>query len=177
EPFSLIRAPWPEPVGIAGAEAARAEIEWLIRLVSEVRAIRAEMHVPPATEISILLRDASPETLARTQTWIEAIRRLARASDLRPLTGEMPKGSAQVLVGEATFVIPLAGVIDLDAERGRLEKEIAKTEQEAGKIEKKLGNRDFVSRAPEQVVEENRERLQGARQEIARLRVALSRIE
>ncbi|MBN9563354.1 MAG: valine--tRNA ligase [Alphaproteobacteria bacterium] len=174
---SLIGAPWPEPVAVPGAEEARAELDWVVRLIGEVRTVRSEMNVPPATLTPILLRDARPETLARGERWIEAIRRMARASEFGPLSGEMPKGAAQAVLDEATIVLPLAGVIDLDAERARLGRERVKAEQEAGKIGKKLDNADFVRRAPAEVVEENRERLQSARDEIARLDAALRRID
>jgi valyl-tRNA synthetase len=73
-------------------------------------------------------------------------------------------------------MLPLAGVIDLAAERARLAKERGKAEGEARKVEAKLGNADFIARAPEEVVEENRERLQAARAEMARLDAALARI-
>jgi valyl-tRNA synthetase len=173
---SLIRAPWPEPVSVPDADAARAELDWVVRLIGEVRTVRSEMNVPPATLTPILLRDARPETLARGERWIEAIRRMARASEFGPLSAEMPKGAAQAVLDEATIVLPLAGVIDLDAERARLGRERVKAEQETEKIAKKLDNADFVRRAPEEVVEENRERLQAARDEIARLDAALRRI-
>jgi valyl-tRNA synthetase len=88
----------------------------------------------------------------------------------------MPKGSAQTVLAEATIVIPLAGLIDVDAERNRLEKDAGKVRQEADKIRRKLANTDFVRRAPEDVVEENRERLASAEAEIARLDAALSRL-
>jgi valyl-tRNA synthetase len=107
---------------------------------------------------------------------MEAIGRMARASAFEALVGEVPAGSAQAVVGEATVVIPLAGVIDLGAERARLAKERAKVADEAQKIAKKLGNADFVARAKEEVVEENRERLAAAEAEIARLDSALRRI-
>jgi valyl-tRNA synthetase len=174
---SLIGAPWPEPAAVPGSEAARAELDWVARLIGEVRTVRSEMNVPPATLTPILLRDARPETLARGERWIEAIRRMARASDFGPLAGEMPKGAAQAVLDEATIVLPLAGVIDLGAERTRLARERVKAEQEAGKIEKKLDNADFVRRAPADVVDENRDRLQAARDEIARLDAALRRID
>ena len=134
------------------------------------------MNVPTATLTPILLRDATPETLARAGTWLDAIRRLARVSEVKPLTGEMARGSAQVVVDEATLILPLADVIDVAAERARLSRERAKAEQEAEKIAKKLDNAEFVSRAPAEVVEENRQRLQAARDEIARLSAALERI-
>ncbi len=175
-PFSLIRAPWPVPAAVADAGNARAELDWVVRLVGEVRAVRSEMNIPPGTLAPVLLRDASCETLARAQRWDEAIRRLARASVVQPLAGEMPKGSAQAVVDEATVIIPLAGLIDIKAERARLLKERAKAEQEAAKLEQKLANPDFVRRAPEEVVEENRERLAVLRSEIARLEAALNRV-
>jgi valyl-tRNA synthetase len=174
---SLIRAPWPEPSGVTGADAARAELDWVVRLISEVRTVRAEMNVPPSALAPILLRDASSETLARGARWIEPIRRMARATDFGPLTGTLPRGAVQAVLDEATIVLPLAGLIDLDAERARLAKDRARAVQDADRIAKKLGNADFVARAPEDVVEENRERLQAARDEAARLDAALARLE
>ena len=158
------------------AAAARDELDWVVRLISEVRSVRTEMNVPPGTLTPILLRDAAPETLGRGQRWMDAIRRLARASELKPLTGEMPKGSAQLVLDEATVVLPLADVIDIGAERTRLARERDKTAGEMRKIVQKLDNADFVRRAPEEVVEENRERLTAAQAEIARLEAALGRI-
>ncbi len=159
EPCSLIRTPWPEPVGVTDAAAARVELDWVVRLISEVRSVRTEMNVPPGTLTPILLRDAAPETLARGQRWMEAIRRLARASELSALVGEMPKGAAQLVLDEATVVLPLADAIDIGTERARLTRERDKATGEARKIAQKLDNADFVRRAPEEVVEENRDRL------------------
>jgi valyl-tRNA synthetase len=177
EPYSLIRTAWPEAVAVSDAGVARAELDWVVRLISEVRSVRTEMNVPPGTLTPILLRDASSETLIRGQRWMEAIRRLARASELRGLDGPMPKGAAQVVLDEATVVLPLADVIDVGAERARLGKERDKAAGEARKVAQKLDNADFVRRAPEEVVEENRERLAAMQADIARLEAALQRIE
>jgi len=177
EPFSLIRASWPEPVNVADATAARAELDWVVRLISEVRSVRTEMNVPPGTLTPILLRDAAPRTLVLAQQWIDAIRRLARVSEVRPLVGEMPKGSVQLMLNETTVVLPLADAIDLGTERTRLTRERDKATGEARKIGQKLDNADFVRRAPEEVVEENRERLAAIQTDIARLEAALQRIE
>jgi valyl-tRNA synthetase len=175
-PCSLIRAPWPTTVAVTEAAAARQELDWVVRLISEVRAVRAEMNVPPGTPAPILLREAAPETMARAGRWIDAIRRLARATAVKLLVGEMPKGSAQVVLDEATVILPLAEVIDLAVERVRLAKERDKAAGEARKLAEKLENVDFVRRAPEEVVDENRERLATAQAEIARLEAALRRI-
>ena len=175
--FSLIRAAWPQPVAVPGAEEARAELDWLVSLISTVRGVRAEMNVPPSVTVPLLLQGASAETLARGARWIEAIRRLARATEFRALQeGEVPKGVAQVVVGEATVLLPLAEAIDLSAERARLVKERDKAQTEADKVEAKLANADFVARAKPEVVEENRERLAAAQAEVARLEAALARI-
>ena len=173
---SLIRTAWPLPSPVADAAAARNELDWVVRLVGEVRAVRAEMNVPPSALAPVLLRDARPETLARAAAWSEAIRRMARASEIGALEGAMPTGSAQAVVDEATVVIPLAGLIDLDAERRRLEKDRAKALAEAEKVSRKLENADFVARAKAEVVEENRERLAGFEREAARLQAAIERI-
>ncbi len=177
EPYSL------DPDGVAGASGgsgcrcgAVVELDWVVRLISDVRSVRTEMNVPPGTLTPILLRDASGETLARGQRWTEAIRRLARASELRRLDGAMPKGAAQVVLDEATVVLPLADVIDVGAERARLGKERDKAAGEARKVAQKLDNADFVRRAPEEVVEENRERLAAMQADIARLEAALQRL-
>jgi valyl-tRNA synthetase len=88
----------------------------------------------------------------------------------------MPPGSAQAVVDEATVVIPLAGIIDLEAERARLDKDRTKALGEAQKVQRKLENADFVRRAPPEVVEESRERLHSFEQEAARLEAAIARI-
>jgi valyl-tRNA synthetase len=175
-PNSLIRAAWPEPFAVPGAAEARAELDWVVRLIGEVRTVRAEMNVPPATLAPVLLKDAKPATLARAGRWLEAIGRMARAAEVAPLVGEVPHGAAQTVVDEATVVLPLAGLIDLVAERTRLERERARAADEAQKVARKLANAEFVARAPEDVVEENRERLAAAEAEAARLAAALRRI-
>ena len=88
EPCSLIRAAWPEPVTVPQAEAARSELDWVVRLITEVRTVRSEMGVPQSVTIAGLwLNEAAPATLARAERWQDAIRRLARASEIAPLTG------------------------------------------------------------------------------------------
>jgi valyl-tRNA synthetase len=173
---SLIRAAWPETVAVDGAAEARAELDWVVRLVSEVRTVRSEMNVAPSVTVPLLLSGASGESLDRAARWSDAIRRLGRATEIRELAGDPPKGAVQAVVGEATIMLPLADVIDLAAERARLAKERARVAGEAQKIEAKLGNETFVSRAPEEVVEENRERLAAAQVEMARLDAAMARI-
>ncbi|MDD2795298.1 valine--tRNA ligase [Acidocella sp.] len=174
--YSLINAPWPEPVGVHEPEAARAQVQWVVDLISQVRTVRSEMNVPPSVKSPVLLHDAAPETLARGDEWFEAISRMARASAFGPLAGGVPHGAAQAVLGEATIVLPLAGIIDLAAERARLTATRAKASAELQKVEQKLANADFVSRAPETILEEHRERQESFAAEVARLDAALQRI-
>jgi valyl-tRNA synthetase len=176
EPCSLIGTEWPSPVSVPGAEQARVELDWVVRLITLVRSVRAEMNVPPSKPSPVLLQGASAEAMGRADRWMEAIRRLARASDVSALVGDMPTGSAQAVLDEATIVLPLEGLIDIAVERARLIKERDKLVVDAKKTEQKLANADFVSRAPEEVVAENRERLEAARSEIARLQAAIDRL-
>ena len=173
---SLIVAPWPEAARLSGADEVARELDWVTRFIGEIRAIRAEMNVPPSKVTPVLLRDASAATVARADAWSEAIGRMARVSRVSVLDGEVPAEVAQVVVDEATLILPLAGVIDLAAERARLHKERARALDEAAKVERKLGNADFVARARPEVVDEHRDRLSAFRQEMARLDAALRRI-
>jgi len=175
--YSLIRAEWPTPFAVPGAAEARAELDWVVRLIGEVRAVRAEMNVPPSVLGPILLKDASAETLERGARWMEPIGRMSRASSFGPLDGEIEKGSAVAVLDEATIVLPLAGLIDLAAEAVRLRKDLGKAGKEVEAADKKLSNADFVARAKEEVVDEIRERLAAAQADVARLQAALARIE
>jgi valyl-tRNA synthetase len=100
---------------------------------------------------------------------------MARLSEVT-YGSDVPQGSAQIVIGETTFVLPLKGIIDLDAERVRLKREIAKEEVEIGKIDKKLGNEQFVAKAPPEVIEEQRERRADAVARLERLKAALARL-
>ncbi|WP_343717233.1 valine--tRNA ligase, partial [Inquilinus sp.] len=173
---TLVTQPWPDyPAGLVDPQAA-AEMDWVIRLISAVRTIRSEMNVPPAAELPATLRGASPETLRRLDTHGALIRRLARLATIEASEAEPAKGSAQAVIDEATLVLPLAGIIDLDKERARLTKEIEKNASEVEKIDRKLGNAQFLEKAPDEVVEEQRERRAEAQAAIERLREALARV-
>ncbi len=174
--FSLIKEAWPQGGFDAEQVALTSEVDWLIELISEIRSVRSEMNVPPSVKSPVLLQDASPETLARAERNFEAISRMARASEIGPLVGAVPKNVAQTVLGEATILLPLEGLIDLDAEAKRLTVTLAKAQSELEKVRAKLGNVDFTSRAPETVLEEHREREQAFATEVSRLSAALQRI-
>ena len=175
-PCTLIRAPWPTAMALPDAEAPRSELDWLVRMVGAVRMVRSEMNVPPSALAPILLAGASDITLDRATAWSGVIARMARASSVAALEGAFPPGSAQVVVDEATIVIVLEGLIDLDAERARLARERDRALAEADKAAKKLGNADFVARAKPEVVEEIRDRVKSFTAEANRLDAAAARI-
>ncbi len=170
----LALAQWPTLEGLANP-AAEAEVGWVVDLISEIRSVRAEMSVPGAALIPLVLVNAAPEVQARAGAWRETLMRLARLSDIS-LADSAPKGSAQMIVRGSLCVLPLEGIIDLKAEEARLEKEIVRLEGEAARAQAKLGNADFVARAPEEVIEENRERLADALAQIEKLKAALARL-
>ena len=172
----LIQARLPELSPDLVDPAAEAEIGWLIRLVSEVRALRAEMNLPAAAKLELVLSGASEATRHRLQRHEEAIRRLARLERVEAAAGEPPRGSAQFVLGEATAALPLEGLIDLAAERQRLGREVERLGQEIEKLERKLGDQNFLAKAPAEVVEENQDRLAEARDLQARLSAARERL-
>ena len=170
----LALEPWPRLEGLENA-AAEAEIGWVIELVSEVRSVRSEMNVPAGALIPLVLVSADEAVAARAKNWDETLRRLARLSEIS-LSAEPPESSVQLIARGSAAALPLKGVIDFDAEKLRLAKEIGRLEADAKKIEAKLGNADFVAKAPDEVVEENRERLDEARGRAQRLAAALKRL-
>jgi valyl-tRNA synthetase len=176
KPGSLIAAPWPESASLFEPESAVQEVGWVVNLISQVRTVRSEMNVPPSLKSPLYLKDASDLSLARGAKWFEAIGRMARASEIGPLNGAIEPGSAQAVLGEATIILPLAGIIDLDAERKRLTAAREKAAAELAKVEAKLANADFVKRAPEDILAEHEDRKQNFVGEVARLDAALARI-
>ena len=173
---SLVRAAWPHTVAVHEPEAARAELDWVVRFITGVRTVRAEMNVPPSVLCPVLLRDAHPATLSRAQAWADVARRMGRMSEIGVAPETVPPGSAQLVLDEATLVLPLAGIIDLGAERTRLARDRARALEEADKVARKLANADFVTRAKPEVVAENRAREQAALADAARLAAALQRL-
>jgi valyl-tRNA synthetase len=170
----LVLSAWPEYTGREQPEA-EAEIGLVVDIVSEVRSVRAEMNVPAGAQIPLVLVAANDDLRARVMKWDDTIRRLARLSSIS-FADVPPPESAQMIVRGTTVALPLAGVIDIGAEKARLAKEIGKEEGEVKKVDAKLNNPAFVAKAPEEVVEENRERRDEALSRIAKMKAALERL-
>ena len=134
------------------------------------------MNVPAGAVLPLKVREASAETRARLERYAALIQRLARIGEIDANAGAVPQGSVQIVLGEATFALPLADIIDFAAERTRLQKEIGKLDGEIGKIDGKLNNAAFVARAPAEVVDEQRERREEALATKQRLGRALQQL-
>lgn len=171
----LMLSEWPMLKGLE-SEDASAEMDWVVRLITAVRAVRSEMNVEPKSQLTLLLNGASAETLARLETHQGLIHRMARIEVSGPLEGDVEKGSVQVVLDEATLVLPMSGIIDVAAENARLEKEIGKLTPEIIKYEKKLSNQGFLAKAPPAVVAEQTERLEALKSERAKVEEAVKKL-
>ncbi|MEX0341973.1 MAG: class I tRNA ligase family protein, partial [Erythrobacter sp.] len=172
--YPLITAQWPDPQAAVDAEA-KAEIDWLIALTSATRTAKNELGIAPGAKLQAFCASPSPLAQSVVEANAGAIERLAR---LTPVTfGEAPSGAAmQIAAGEDEFVIPLEGVIDIEAEKARLEKALAASAKEAKSLEGRLGNANFVERAKPEAVEKARADHAHHVAEVARLEAALARL-
>jgi len=172
----LMTAPWPDlPASLIDA-AADAEIGLIVETITEGRSVRQELNVPPSARPPLLVIEASDAQRAVLTAAAPLVGQLLRVAEIQ-FVEAAPEGSIPFVVEGASFALPVAGFIDLAAERGRLSKEVAGHSGEIEKLARKLGNPDFVARAPEEVVEENRERLAEAEAAKAKLEAALARLE
>jgi valyl-tRNA synthetase len=161
----LALSAWPAHAGLDDTRAEN-EIGWVVDLVTAIRSVRAEMNVN--AQFPLVLAGASAESRARAERWSEFVQRLARIGDIS-FAETPPAGSVQLLVRGEIAALPLKGVIDLDAERRRLQKELARAEADIKRVDGKLANEKFVANAPDEVVEEEktkREEAQARRQKI-----------
>ncbi|HEX2668787.1 MAG TPA: valine--tRNA ligase [Gammaproteobacteria bacterium] len=172
---SVMIQPYPRPSDFKRDETAEQELRWIQEFILGLRRIRAEMDIAPGKLIPVLLQDASKSDRERAERYQPLLTFIARLENIGLLTGEAPP-SATALLGEMKILVPMAGLIDMGAERARLAKEIARVEGEIGKCQTKLGKPDFVDNAPPAVVEKERQRLkefetavQGLKEQLKRL--------
>jgi len=169
----LALARWPSFESL-GDDKAEAEIGWVIDLITAIRSMRAEMNLN--AQIPLVLAGASNKTQDRAARWAEFIKRLARVSEISSAAGA-PPGSVQLLVRGEVAALPLKGVIDLAAERARLTKEMQKADADIKRVDAKLSNEKFVANAPEDIVEEEKEKREEAVARKAKLAEALERLK
>ena len=171
----LALGPWPTS-DFAIDKAAEAEIGWIVELVSEIRSVRSEIGVPAGAQLTMTLVQASPTIARIAESWGDTIKRLARVAAIE-FADVAPSGSLPIVVRDALAALPLAGVVDVAAEKARLDKEIARERQEIAKVDAKLANPDFVSRAPEDIIAEHQERRETSLSRIAKMEAARARMD
>ena len=150
-------------------------MEWVVEAISALRALRAEMNVPPAARIPLLLKDAEPLAAERIERHREHFMRLARVDEFEPVA-TVPAGGIQAIVDGATLILRLGDVVDLAGEKARLGKEIGRLDAELAKIAAKLANPGFLAKAKAEVVEEQREREADVIRDRDRLKAAYDRL-
>jgi valyl-tRNA synthetase len=156
--------------------AAEAEIGWVVDLVTAIRSVRAEMNIAPATLTPLVLSGASAETKARAQRWNDVVKRMARLAEIS-FADSAPQGAVQLLVRGEVASLPLKGLIDLSAEQARLDKELGKADADIRRVDAKLSNEKFVANAPEEIVEEEKEKREAAIARKTKLLEALDRLK
>ena len=172
----LIRAPWPDDPDALADAAAAAEMNWVVKLISAVRSVRAQYNVEPGKLLAASLSHASPAAKARAAAHRELILRLGRLDRLDTAGGPAGKGAIETVIDDATVALFVAAAIDKQAELKRLGKELERLAGDAGKMKAKLGNEGFLAKAPPEVVDELRERLAEAETSQARLTEARDRL-
>ncbi len=173
-PYELIIAKWPDPEA-AVDPAAKAEMDWLVQLVSEIRSARTELNVPPSAKLHLFAPDASEESAVRLDRQYATVSRLARLESIQ-LSSFTGTGAAQIVVDQATFALPLEGVIDLAAEKSRLSKAAEAAEKDRDGLAARLANPAFAERAKPEAVEKARADHDAKSAEAERLRAALERL-
>ena len=133
--------------------AAASEIDWLIRVVVAIRSARSDLNVPAGGKFAVKVQGADATTLDKVSRHNNQLVRQANLESIEPLQGDLPKGAAQIVVDEVTYVLPLEGLIDISAETARLQKAIEKAEAAIAKVDKQLSNENFVSKAPAEAIE------------------------
>jgi len=156
--------------------SAEAEIGWVIDLIAEIRSVRAEMNVTPSTLMPLILVGAPAETRARAERWSEVVKRLARLADIS-FADSAPDGAVQLLVRGEVAALPLKGLIDVAAEQARLDKELAKADADIKRVDAKLNNEKFIANAPEEIVEEEKDKREAAAARKEKILEALQRLK
>lgn len=173
---ALINTPWPTLDHLNNAEASD-ELNYIIGLVSSIRALRNDVNVPVGARVDVYMQSASEKHLSFVETHKGSLLQMARLNDIRALEGDIPAGSVQGVVEGATLIVPVAEHMDLEKELERLATEKDKLEKAISQIEKKLSNENFVSRAPEHVVQEQHRRKEEAAEKVEKLAVAIDRLK
>jgi valyl-tRNA synthetase len=169
--------PYPQPESAKLDNQALQEIEWVKQFILGVRRIRAEMDIAPGKALPVLLQNGSAEDQRKINDYNSLLTRLARLETITWLnTHTTAPEAAMALVGELRILIPLAGLIDKDAELKRLQKEMGKLHQELEKCQTKLNNPNFLTRAPQEIIDKEQQRIAEMNASLQQLNAQAERI-
>ena len=171
----LVHADWPTYGSDIADKEADAEMGWVIGLIEDVRSARAQLRVPAGAKLPLVELSLDAASRGRMERNRDLIARLARVSEFETAEAA-PKGAVTLPVEGGAFCLPLEGVIDVAEEKARLEKAMGKLQKEMGGLKGKLSNEKFLANAPEEVVDEQRGRLDAAKDEAEKLNAALERL-
>ena len=164
----LIASDWPE-YRLPARPEAEADMDWLLKTISEIRSVRKDRNVPAGAKIPLLVKEPSPDIQRRLKDYAEIIQRMARIENIE-VALQTPHGSIQIVVDETILILLLAGFIDVEKEKKNIEREIEKVEEDMAKIDKQLSNERFVANAPPEIVAEQRQRQEELEMRLKKLR-------
>jgi valyl-tRNA synthetase len=175
---TIMLAAYPEAQDALIDAEAEADIEWLQNVITAVRNVRAEKNIAPGFELEILFKNGGDEDFRRAEDNQAFLMKLAKLNKLTWLNeGDEEPMSVTQLVGDMEVLVPMAGFIDKDAEVARLVKSIEKLGKELERVQNKLGNPGFVDKAPEAVIEKEKEKAAGFERDIAKLNDQIEKIK
>lgn len=173
---TLITSKWPVIRLSTDFDVAGSDINWLIAFISALRSLRAEMHIAPGSKLSIYVTKPSAETSRRLEVYEDIVCRIGRIDTIK-ITENLPKNVLQIVVEKEIFFVPIDGVIDIDAEKKRLKKQIDKSSNTIEATSKRLSNDEFIAKAPMAVIEEARKKMLDDQDTLEKNKVALHRLE
>ncbi len=172
----LLTSKWPDyGDDLLNADSV-VKMEWLQRVITEIRSVRADMNVPAGAKIDLLIKDACAQTKEGFEAYGDVLMRMARLNSIAHVD-KAPKGSIQTVVDQTVLILPIADIIDKDAELARLAKSIDKLDKDIAKVDAKLGNEKFVQNAPDDVIEEQKNRKNDALAKRAKLQSAIEQLQ
>jgi valyl-tRNA synthetase len=175
---TIMLRPFPHTIREWQDDRAELEMNWVMQFILGIRQIRGEMNISPSKLLPVLLQNASNDDRNLAVQHETLLVKIGRAESVRPLTvGEEPPPSATALLGNMRVLVPLAGIIDIEAERARLAKKQAVLKIDLDKSHSKLDNPDFVDNAPETVVTKEAERITSLEDQISKLEEQLEKLE
>ena len=174
---SLILASWPKELNKNSNQDARDEMNWVVKLISQIRGVRSELNVPARAKVSLFLKNGKSSTWKLLKSYSDIIQKLSRIKSISEATEVAEKDAIQIVVDEEIFLLELTNVINFNHEKDRLNRELVKLEIEIKGYKSKLSNQQFLSRAPNAVVEDNRERLTEAQNIKGKVEEAIKRLE